>query len=121
MFRGVALAVALVASLGGCSDAPSQNGSDESFPSEVYASAASAAAITPARLAIHEDALVGISARAGLMHGSYDADGRYAGSPAGAEELDLEQDLFGAVRVVERGQLAALVPLVETRRKTTTT
>src|SRR5438105_15688721 len=42
MFRGVALAVALVASLGGCSDAPSQNGSDESFPSEVYASAASA-------------------------------------------------------------------------------
>ncbi len=41
-------------------------------------------------------------------------------APAGAHELDFEQDLFGAVRVLPRGQAALLVPWVETYRKTPT-
>jgi hypothetical protein len=72
-------------------------------------------AITPARLALYEESLVGVALRAVQVMGSFDDGGRYV--PArGAEELDLEQDVFGAVRFLERGQAALLVPLVETRR-----
>jgi len=85
-----------------------------------YASAqaccAGAGTVTPGRLALHEIALVGLQAKAATELGSFDAQGRYAGSPAGASELDFEQDLFGAVRVLNRGQVAVLVPLDETRR-----
>jgi len=48
--------------------------------------------------------------------GSFDGAARYMPSPQGASELDLEQDVFGAVRVLRRGQIALLIPLVETRR-----
>jgi len=73
-------------------------------------------AVTPGRLALHESALVGAQLKAGAMLGSYDADGNYASSPSGASEFDFEEDLFGAVRLLDRGQVALLVPLVETRR-----
>jgi len=73
-------------------------------------------AVTPGRLALHEWALVGVQAKAGAELGSFDGGGHYRSSPAGASELDFEQDFFGAVRVLERGQLALLIPLVETRR-----
>jgi hypothetical protein len=72
--------------------------------------------VTPGRLGLHEVALLGLQAKAATELGSFDAQGRYAGSPAGASELDLEQDFFGAVRVLNRGQVAVLVPLDETRR-----
>jgi hypothetical protein len=38
-------------------------------------------------------------------------------SPRGAAEHDFAEDLFGVVRVLDRAQLGALVPLVETWRK----
>ncbi len=37
-------------------------------------------------------------------------------SPPGAGEIDLEQDVFGALRVLGRGQVSLLVPLIETWR-----
>jgi len=77
---------------------------------------AGAGTITPGRLALHEVALVGLQLKTAGELGSFDAQARYAGSPSGASELDLEQDLFAAVRVLNRAQVALLVPLVETRR-----
>ena len=77
---------------------------------------AGASAVTPARLALHEDALVGLQVRGAAVLGSFDDARHYTPNPAGASELDFEQDLFGALRVLERGQVAALVPLLETRR-----
>ncbi len=77
---------------------------------------AGAGTVTPGRLALHEAALVGLQLKAAGELGSFDAQARYAGPPPGASELDLEQDLFGAVRVLDRAQVALLVPLVETRR-----
>src|SRR5580658_11371561 len=73
-------------------------------------------AVTPGRLALHEVALVGTQWKAGDVLGSFDAGSHYTPSPSGASELDLEQDIFGAMRVLGRGQMALLVPFVETRR-----
>jgi hypothetical protein len=74
--------------------------------------------VTPGRLQPHEKALVGAQLRAGDVFGSYYPDGHYAASPSGDSELDLEQDLFGAFRLLRHGQVALLVPLVETLRRT---
>ena len=74
--------------------------------------------VTPGRLALHEDALVGLQVKAGTVLGNYDPGGHYLPALAGDTELDLEQDLLAAIRVLGRGQLALLVPLVETRRAT---
>src|SRR5262245_52270935 len=71
---------------------------------------AGAAAVTPARLAVHEDALVGVQARTSDVFGSFFPDGTYVAAPAGATEWDLEQDVFGAIRVAPRAQVALLVP-----------
>ncbi|HEY3595654.1 MAG TPA: hypothetical protein VGL13_17325 [Polyangiaceae bacterium] len=73
-------------------------------------------AVTPGRLALHESALVGAEAKAASIVGHFDQNGSFVGSPAGAHELDFEQDLFGAVRVADRGQVALLVPFIETWR-----
>jgi hypothetical protein len=90
-------------------------------PSRARAQAccAGGSAVTPARLEPHEDALAGAQIRVGGVHGSYDTGGRYIASPSGDTEFDLEEDLFGAVRVLRRGQVALLVPVVQTRRQTT--
>jgi hypothetical protein len=77
-------------------------------------------AVTPGRLALHEDALVGIDARATDAYGSFDPTGTFVTTPSGASETDLEEDLFAAIRVLPRGQASLLVPLVETRRTTST-
>lgn len=79
---------------------------------------AGGSAVTPGRLELHEKALVGVQVRAGTDLGSYDVRGSYASSPSGATEYDLEEDLFGAVRVLPRAQVALLIPLVETQRQT---
>src|SRR6476620_9940711 len=100
-----ALAIA-VASLSSASRASAQ------------ACCAGSGAVTPGRLAVHEDALVGLSARAAHAYGSFDSDGHYSTPPAGSSEQDFEQDVIGALRlpVIDHAQLAVLVPLVETRR-----
>lgn len=89
-------------------------------PATAWAQAccAGGSAVTPARLEPHEEALVGGQLHAGDVLGSYEADGRYVGNAPGATEFDFEEDLFGAVRVLRRGQVALLVPLVETQRQT---
>jgi hypothetical protein len=49
--------------------------------------------------------------------GSFDDGGRYTGAASsGTSEIDFEQDLFGAVRFLRRGQVALLLPFVATRR-----
>jgi hypothetical protein len=77
---------------------------------------AGSSAVTPARLALHEDGLVGIDARATSAYGSFDPTGTFVEMPSGASEQDLEEDLFAAIRFAGRAQAALLVPIVETRR-----
>jgi hypothetical protein len=66
---------------------------------------------------MHEDALVGAELRAASVIGSYQL-GSYVPSPPGTPEYDYEQDVFGALRVLKRGQVALLVPIDETYRST---
>jgi hypothetical protein len=89
-------------------------------PATAWAQAccAGGSAVTPARLEPHEQALVGAELHAGDVLGSYETDGRYLGKPKGATEFDFEQDIFGAVRLLRRGQFALLVPFIETQRQT---
>src|SRR5579871_6816932 len=75
---------------------------------------AGGAVVAPTRLAVHEDAAVGIQMRARSNTGSFDSGGRYAASP-GLEQI-LEQDLAASVRFAGRGQAGALVPFVQTHR-----
>ncbi len=79
---------------------------------------AGSGAVTPGRLAVHEDALVALQLRAASVFGSFDSNGHYSTPPRGVSEQDFEQDAIGAVRLpfADRAQLAVLVPLVETRR-----
>lgn len=83
-------------------------------PAAAQACCAGTGAVTPGRLAIHEDALVGIQARSADSFGSFRSDGTYL--RASAIERDFEQDVFGAWRVAGRAQLALLVPFVQTFR-----
>src|SRR4051794_13557073 len=82
-------------------------------PARAQACCAGASALTPARLALHEDALVAASIRTTDIVGSFNPSGHYVASPAGTSELDFEQDLIGTLRVLGRGQVSAVVPLVE--------
>jgi len=82
---------------------------------------AGSSAVTPARLGLHEDALVGATLRVAGVVGNYALDGTYSAQPPHTSELDLEQDLVAAARVTKRGQLALLVPFVETVRSSATT
>jgi len=89
-------------------------------PARAQACCAGGSAVTPGRLQLHEDALVGVELKAATVLGSYAQGGGYTASPAGDTEGGFEEDLFGAVRVVPRGQVALLVPFDETARKDTT-
>jgi hypothetical protein len=82
---------------------------------------AGAGALTPGRLQLHEDALVGTQLHAGMVLGSYDSQSHYAPTGPHFAENDYEEDLFGAVRVLRRGQVALLVPFVETYRSSSGT
>ncbi len=77
---------------------------------------AGASALTPARLALHVDALVGLQLKASDLYGSFDGKRSFLGASEGAKEFDFEQDLAGSVRVFKRGQLSAILPMVETYR-----
>jgi len=89
------------------------------FASDARAQAccAGAGVVTPGRLGLHDFALVGVQARASALVGSFDDGGSYVGRAPGTVEDDLEQDLYGSIRVLRRGQLAVLVPFVETIRR----
>jgi hypothetical protein len=100
-----ALALAAVVSLGAPVKARAQ------------ACCAGATAFTPGRLAAHEDALAGVLVRATVLYGAFEANGSFVASPKGTAEVDLEEDLFASVRVLGRGQLTLLAPLVETYRR----
>lgn len=65
------------------------------------------------RLAPDEAALAGLDARATSSIGSLDANGRYRPNPPGTRDLALEQRVFGALRVLGRGQVAVSVPFLE--------
>ena len=88
---------------------------------DVHAQAccAGANAITPGRLALHEDALVGLLVRGGYVLGSFDAlRSRYVGARAQDSEADFDQSVIGTLRVAPRAQVSAVVPLVQTYRST---
>jgi hypothetical protein len=72
--------------------------------------------LTPGRLGLHEDALVGTELHASLVLGNYDSSGHYTAQPSTNKEDDFEEDLFAAVRVFRRGQVALLIPLDQTWR-----
>jgi hypothetical protein len=88
-----------------------------SATARAQACCAGGSAVTPARLGLHEDYLVGAQVKVASVPGAFDdVSGRYAASGTGASEIDLEQDILAAVRLFKRGQLALDVPFVETRR-----
>ncbi|HEV8551204.1 MAG TPA: hypothetical protein VGQ57_19285 [Polyangiaceae bacterium] len=88
---------------------------------QAQACCAGTSAVTPGRLELHEDALVGVRVRVATLLGRYDAHAEYRGAPAGTAQWDFEQALFGSLRVLRRGQLSLLVPLAESWRRTPTT
>jgi hypothetical protein len=82
---------------------------------------AGSSALTPGRLALHEDFLAGAIARGAVAFGSFDGRGHYTTNPSGSREIDLEQDVLGAARFLRDGQLSLLVPFVETHRASRST
>lgn len=74
-------------------------------------------AYAPARLAPHEDALLGLQLEATDFYGSFDGQRRFVPASRGAAEIDLEQDLVAAVRVRPEAQVSLVLPMVETVRK----
>lgn len=77
---------------------------------------AGSVATTPGRLAMYEDALIGLQAKVSRSYGAHDVSGGYAKDPSGSSELDLEQDLIGTVRLASRLEASVLVPYLETIR-----
>ncbi len=77
---------------------------------------AAASALGIARLAPHEDAVIGVGARAMSLFASIGPDGKYLGSPANTAEYGFEQDIAATMRVLSHGQITAVVPIVETHR-----
>jgi hypothetical protein len=70
--------------------------------------------VTPTRLALHEDFAVGVQLRARTNPGSFDAGGHYTSS-SGIEQI-LEQDFAVSARVAEKGQIGAVIPMLQTHR-----
>ena len=88
------------------------------YKRQAQACCAGGSAVTPGRLEPHEDALVGAELHAASVVGSYELGGAFVASPPGTPEYDFEEDIFGAVRVFRHGQVALLVPVDETFRRT---
>lgn len=82
---------------------------------------AGASTIMPGRLGLHERALLGLQTRVAWATGSYGANARYRANASGSSSLDLAQDLFGSVRILERAQVGALVSVLESWRRSSTT
>ena len=85
-------------------------------PGRAQACCAGAIAGQLGRLALHEEALVGLTLRAERTLGSFGDDGAYR--PYGSEALLFEESLFGNVRLGERVQASAFVRLVQNHVRT---
>src|SRR4051794_18718773 len=81
---------------------------------EAQACCAGGSIVAPTRLALHEDVGLGVQLRARTNHGAFDAAGHYASS-SGVEQI-VEQDFAASVRLGGKGQIAAVMPLVQTHR-----
>ena len=79
---------------------------------------AAASAVTPARLTLHEKALVGVELRGQGVLGSYGPLGDYVPMPDGTVEVDSSASLLVGARVSRRIQIAGLLPWQETLRVT---
>lgn len=77
--------------------------------------------LTPTRLDLHERLLVGVQTGAAWLHGSHPSSGQYRGAPDGSTDLELRQTLFATAALGERIQASALLPWVETYRRTAST
>jgi Putative MetA-pathway of phenol degradation len=77
---------------------------------------AGATALSPGRLILHESALVGVQTVVTGITGSFDQSGAFVPAPKGTVEVDFTQNLIATLRVLERGQITVIVPLVETYR-----
>ncbi len=73
--------------------------------------------LSPGRLELHESALVGLQTKVTGAIGSFGPDGSFSPEPKGTSEVDFEQDLIATLRVLSRGQVTVLVPLMETYRR----
>lgn len=78
------------------------------------------AGISPTRLALHERFGVGITIRASSSIGQHDADARFLPRTGGTKDIGVAEEVFAAVRWLNRGQFAVLVPLVQTYRSSRT-
>jgi hypothetical protein len=85
--------------------------------SSAQACCAGSGVVTPGRLAMADTFLVGVQVHAGRVIGNFNNDGHFAVPPARTDELEFDEDLFATVRVLHRGQVSLLVPLLETYRK----
>ena len=82
---------------------------------------AGGSALTPGRLTVHEDVLVGLQLRAQSAVGEFSADGSFRGTPRGAIESGFEESALASLRVFRPMQVSLVVPFVETYRRTSTT
>jgi hypothetical protein len=73
--------------------------------------------LTPGRLNLHKDALVGVQLRGTGAIGAFDAKGNFHPNPGGDREGDFEEDLIASLRFLTRGQVTLLVPVLETYRR----
>jgi hypothetical protein len=72
--------------------------------------------VTPARLRTFEAHAVGVQMRARSVMGAFSESGSYATSAAGNRDVGFEEDLFGALRLGSRLQVALMAPFVQTSR-----
>jgi hypothetical protein len=73
--------------------------------------------VNPARLRMFEDRALGFQTRARSVVGAFGDQGSFAASTAGSRDMSFQQDLFGAIRLGPRFQVAGLVPFVATNRE----
>ncbi len=83
---------------------------------QAQACCGAATAVSPGRLTMSEDLLVGGLVRVQRPLGDYDEHRTWTRSPPGASEWDTEADLFATARFARKGQVTLVVPLVETWR-----
>jgi hypothetical protein len=72
--------------------------------------------LTPTRLDLHEQVLVGFQLGTSWLHGSHAPNGDYRSSPNGTTDVELRQTLFATAALGSRAQVSVLVPWVETFR-----
>ncbi|APS00721.1 hypothetical protein [Pajaroellobacter abortibovis] len=80
----------------------------------VYAQAccSGAAVLNPGRLALHEDALVGMQTFVEKIYGSFGPEGEYRPLSEGTSDINGRGELFASVRWLEMGQVHLIVPMV---------